>query len=685
MIPEIGHFALALALCVAVVQAVFPMVGAQRGDLALMNLSRPAAVALFLTIAVAFAALTHSFIVSDFSVSNVYLNSHTDKPLLYKISGVWGNHEGSLLLWILILALFGVAVTLFGRNLPPALRARALSVQAMIIVGFLLFILFTSNPFERIDPAPLNGRGLNPLLQDPGLAFHPPMLYLGYVGFSMAFSFAIAALIEGRVDAAWARWVRPWTLLAWIFLTLGIALGSWWAYYELGWGGWWYWDPVENASFIPWLSGTALLHSAIVVEKRDTLKSWTILLAIITFSLSLLGTFLVRSGVITSVHAFATDPTRGVFILILLAVTVVGSLSLYAWRAPQMKSGGVFAPVSREGTLLLNNVLLSTAAATVLLGTLYPLFADALQLGKVSVGPPFFNAVFVPLMVPMVIVMAVGPMLAWKRGDAFGAAKRLWLALVAAAVVFAGTYVAAGGEVTNVGAAFGMGLGAWLLIGTLIEWAERVHLFRAAPSTVLKRAGGLPRAAYGMTLAHAGTAILIMGVVGNTAWKSESIQVMSPNSTVEMAGHVYQFMGAEAVEGPNYDAIRGHFLLMDDDGAVLAELEPEKRRYRTRSMDTTEAAIHTSGLNDYYAVIGDASPDKGPGAFVTRFYYEPFVPLLWYGALMMGLGGLVSLTDRRHRVGAPTRKRAAVSANTVPAAPPEPVAGSGAVAPGRVS
>jgi cytochrome c-type biogenesis protein CcmF len=658
MIPEIGHFALALALCVALVQAVVPLVGAHRDNLAMMEVARPASLALLLTIGVSFAALTHSYIVSDFSVINVLQNSHTDKPLLYKISGVWGNHEGSLLLWILILAVFSAAVAVFGRNLPPTLRARALAVQAMITVGFLLFILFTSNPFERVDPAPLNGNDLNPLLQDPGLAFHPPMLYLGYVGFSMAFSFAIAALIEGRVDAAWARWVRPWTLIAWVFLTLGIALGSWWAYYELGWGGWWYWDPVENASFIPWLSGTALLHSAIVVEKRDTLKSWTILLAIVTFSLSLLGTFLVRSGVITSVHAFASDPTRGVFILLLLAVTVVGSLSLYAWRAPQMKSGGVFSPVSREGTLLLNNVLLSTASATVLLGTLYPLFADALELGKVSVGPPFFNAVFVPLMIPMIIVMALAPMMAWKRGDALGAAKRLWLALVGAAVVFVGTYIAAGGSIVEVGAAFGMGLAAWLLLATVIEWAERVHLFRGSLGNSLKRAAGLPRAAYGMTLAHAGTAILIIGVVGNTAWKTESIQVMAPGETLEVSGKTYLFEGAERVEGPNYSAIRGHVTLMDAEGRVLARLDPEKRDYNARAMDTTEAAIHTDGLHDYYVVIGDPSPDRGAGAHVTRIYYEPFVPFLWYGALMMGLGGLVSLTDRRHRIGAPTRARA---------------------------
>jgi len=667
MIPEIGHFALVLALGVAAVQAVVPLVGAQRGNMAWMELARPASVALMLCIGLAFAALMYSFVVSDFSVRNVFLNSHSAKPLLYKISGVWGNHEGSLLLWILILAIFSVAVSLFGRNLPPALRARALAVQAMITTGFLMFILFTSNPFDRLDPAPLEGRGLNPLLQDPGLAFHPPMLYLGYVGFSMAFSFAIAALIEGRVDAAWARWVRPWTLVAWVFLTFGIALGSWWAYYELGWGGYWYWDPVENASFIPWLSGTALLHSAIVVEKRDTLKSWTILLAIVTFSLSLLGTFLVRSGVITSVHAFATDPARGVFILLLLAITVIGSLSLYAWRAPTMKAGGVFSPLSREGSLLLNNVLLSTASATVLLGTLYPLFADALHLGKVSVGPPFFNSVFVPLMTPMLILMGVGPLLAWKRGDALGAVRRLWVALVAAAVVIAATWVVAGGSVTDVGVALGMGLGAWLLVATLVEWAERVKLFRVSPSETWSRAVNLPRAAYGMTVAHVGTALLVMGIVGNAAWKWETIQVMHPGETLSLGSHAIVFEGAERLPGPNYDAIRGHFRLLDDDGDTVTGMAPEKRQYTTPPMATTEAAIHTTGGTDYYAVIGDSSPESGEGAFVTRFYVEPFVPFLWYGALLMGVGGLVSLSDRRHRVGAPRRARAASVATQAPA------------------
>ncbi|MBY0448533.1 MAG: heme lyase CcmF/NrfE family subunit, partial [Hyphomonadaceae bacterium] len=434
MIVELGHYALILALAVALIQASVPLIGAARREPAWMALAAPASVAQFLCVAVAFGALTYAYVVSDFSVLNVAQNSHTAKPMLYKISGVWANHEGSMLLWVTILAVFGVAVALFGGNIPPALRARALSVQAMISVAFLLFILFTSNPFLRLATPPANGNGLNPLLQDPGLAFHPPFLYLGYVGFSMAFSFAIAALIEGRVDAAWARWVRPWTLAAWVFLTLGIALGSWWAYYELGWGGWWYWDPVENASFMPWLVGTALLHSSIVVEKRDALKSWTILLAILAFGLSLLGTFLVRSGVITSVHSFASDPARGIFILVILGLAVGGALALYAFRAPTLKSGSLFSPVSREGSLLLNNVLMATAAGTVLLGTLYPLFADALNLGKVSVGGPFFNSVFLPLMAPLVVTMAVGPLLAWKRGDLKAALFKLRLAVVATAI-----------------------------------------------------------------------------------------------------------------------------------------------------------------------------------------------------------------------------------------------------------
>ena len=488
MIPEIGHYALVLALFLALVQSVLPLVGAARGDAAWMDVAKPAAVGQFAMILASFLALTYAHVVSDFSVLNVVQNSHSMKPMLYKVAGVWGNHEGSMVLWVLILALFGCAVALFGRNLPPTLKARVLSVQAMIGVGFLLFIIATSNPFTRVDPAPLDGTDLNPLLQDPGLAFHPPFLYFGYVGFSMAFSFAVAALIEGRIDPAWARWVRPWTLAAWAGLTLGIALGSWWAYYELGWGGWWFWDPVENASFMPWLAGTALLHSAIVVEKRDALKSWTVLLAILTFVLSLIGTFLVRSGVLTSVHAFAVDPARGVFILLLLTVATVGALLLYAIRAPSMKMGGLFAPISREGALVLNNLLLSTATATVFLGTLYPLFLDAIDAGKVSVGPPFFNSTFIPLMVPLVAAMSVGPLLAWKRADLAGALSRLKFAAVLTVICVLGAlYAYQGGPVM---ALLGVAMAAWAFFGAIFEFADRIRLFRAPLGDSLRRAGG---------------------------------------------------------------------------------------------------------------------------------------------------------------------------------------------------
>ena len=491
------------------VQSTVPLVGAARRDPVLMSIARPAASAQFLAIAAAFAALTHAYVTSDFSVQNVAENSHSLKPMLYKVSGVWGNHEGSMILWVLILALFGFAVAAFGNNLPPTLRARVLAVQGMIGVGFLSFILLTSNPFERLDPAPLDGNDLNPLLQDPGLAFHPPMLYLGYVGFSMAFSFAIAALIEGRVDPAWARWVRPWTLAAWIALTAGITLGSWWAYYELGWGGWWYWDPVENASFMPWLAGTALLHSAIVVEKRAALKSWTILLAIITFGLSLMGTFLVRSGVLTSVHTFAVDPERGLFILALLVVFIGGALVLFAIRAPAMKLGGMFQPISREGGLVMNNLLLSVATATVFIGTLYPLFLDATTGQKVSVGPPFFNAAFVPVMMPLVLLMAIGPMLAWKRGDLPGAMARLWTAALISAGVAGFVWSEISGE--SFAPIIGFAFAGWLAGGALTEWTDRVALFRAPFVTALARAAGLPRSAHGMTLAHLGLAVFICG------------------------------------------------------------------------------------------------------------------------------------------------------------------------------
>lgn len=653
MIAEIGHFALILALGVAILQAVVPLVGARRDDPVLMGLAGPASAVQFVLVGIAFAALMHAYVTSDFSVLNVAQNSHTDKPMLYKVSGVWGNHEGSLLLWITILSVFGLAVTLFGRNLPPGLKARALAVQALITVGFLLFILFTSNPFERLDPAPFNGQGLNPLLQDPGLAFHPPFLYLGYVGFSMAFSFAIAALIEGRVDAAWARWVRPWTLAAWVFLTCGIILGSWWAYYELGWGGWWYWDPVENASFMPWLAGTALLHSAVVVEKRDALKSWTIFLAIIAFGLSLLGTFLVRSGVITSVHAFASDPTRGVFILALLVVAIGGSFTLFALRAPSLKTGGLFAPISREGALLLNNVLMATGAGTVLLGTLYPLFADALNLGKVSVGPPFFNSVFVPLMVPMVLAMAVGPLMSWKRSDLAGVLGRMKIVLgltVAAAIAI---WFLQGGSSGPWWAVGGMALAVWLLLGTLAEWAERVKLFKVPVGESLRRAARLPRAAWGMTLTHAGLAVFIAGATASSAWKQESVQSQHIGQAVTVAGYTFTLTDVQDVPGPNYLATTG-FFEVSKDGKTFATMTPAKRVYKMPPRPTTEAAIVGTFLGDVYAVIGDKD---AAGGYVTRLYFNPLVPWMWVGALVMVVGGLVSLSDRRHRIGAPTRAR----------------------------
>jgi cytochrome c-type biogenesis protein CcmF len=655
VIAELGHFALILALLAALVQGSLPMIGAARGDAAWMALARPAAVAQLFLVVFAFCALTQAYVTSDFTLANVVENSHSAKPLLYKITGVWGNHEGSMLLWILILALFGSAVAAFGGNLPPTLRTRVLGVQAWIGIGFLLFTLFTSNPFERVYPAPFDGNDLNPLLQDPGLAFHPPMLYAGYVGFSMAFSFAIAALIEGKVDAAWARWVRPWTLLAWAFLTGGIALGSWWAYYELGWGGWWFWDPVENVSFMPWLLGTALLHSAIVVEKRNALKTWTILLAILTFSLSLIGTFIVRSGLLTSVHAFATDPERGFFILVLLALTIGGSLSLFAVRAPALKAGGLFAPVSREGGMVINNLLLTAACAAVFLGTLYPLFLEAVTGAKVSVGPPFFNATFVPLMVPLIFLMAIGPLLPWKRGDLAGALTRLKLAalgaVLAAALAF---YLRSGGPLLAVAA---IGLAAWLFVGTLVEWGERIKLFRVPLGDSWRRARSLPRAAHGMTLAHAGMAVVMAGMIGSSVWKSEVVTNLKPGETVEIAGYSLLFEGVGKLDGPNY-AIERARITVSRDEEVIAVMFPEKRVYEVRAMPTTEAAIRTTLVSDLYLVIGDSD---GQGGWTVRAYHEPLVPWIWLGCFVMVGGGLVSLSDRRLRVGAPRRKSKSAS------------------------
>jgi cytochrome c-type biogenesis protein CcmF len=650
---ELGHFALALALAVALVQATLPLAGAARGRLDWMDVARTSALAQALLVALAFGCLMLAYVTSDFSVLNVATNSHSAKPLLYRISGTWGNHEGSMLLWVLILALFGAALAGFGGNLPARLRARTLAVQAWIAAGFYLFILFTSNPFTRLEPPPADGRGLNPLLQDPGLAFHPPFLYLGYVGFSMAFSFAVAALIEGRVDAAWARWVRPWTLAAWTFLTIGIALGSWWAYYELGWGGWWFWDPVENASLLPWLAGTALLHSAIVVEKRDTLKAWTIFLAILTFSLSLLGTFLVRSGVLTSVHAFATDPTRGVFILLLLVLFIGGSLALFAWRGPALKGGGLFQPISREGSLLVNNLLLGTVTATVFLGTLYPLLVEAIGGGKVSVGAPFFNATVVPLMAPLVILMAVGPLLPWKRADLGPALRKLWLAALASLAVAAG--VLAWIEPRSVLGMLGLALAAWLLVGTLTELALRIGLFRAPVGESLRRLAGLPRAALGMTLAHAGLALLITGVTASSVWKEERILVMAPGERTAIAGYTLTFDRANIAAGANYSALQGHFTARAGE-RVVAELTPERRFYPVERGDTTEAAIRPRPLGDLYVVIGDQQSDQ---RYVVRAYFEPLVHWIWAGALTMALGGLLSLSDRRLRLGVPARRRPA--------------------------
>ena len=652
MFVETGHFALILALVVATVQAILPLVGARRRDAGLMGAGSAASLTQFGLVALAMLALMSAYVTSDFSVKNVVENSHTDKPLLYKITGVWSNHEGSMLLWVFMLALCGAAVAAFGRNLPPALKARVLAVQGMIGVGFLAFILFTSNPFLRILPAPANGHGLNPVLQDPGLAFHPPFLYLGYVGFSVSFAFAVAALIEGRVDAAWARWVRPWALASWCALTVGIAMGSWWAYYTLGWGGWWFWDPVENASLMPWISGTALIHSAIVVEKRDTLKSWTVLLAIITFALSLVGTFLVRSGVLSSVHAFAVDPARGAFILGLLVATIGGSLVLYAIRAPSLRSVGIFAPISREGALVLNNLLLATAAATVFLGTLYPLFLDAVGGPKLSVGFPFYNATFTPVMVPVLLAMAVGTMLAWKRGDLLAALQRLWLAFaVAGAVVLVGLYVTQGGPMLAV---LGLGLAAWTAMGVLVEWADRIRLFRLPLADSLQRAIHLPRAAHGMSLAHLGIAITAAGIAAQ-AWEVERIETLRPGDSLTIAAYTLRLDTITRVQGPNFTADDATITVLHN-GTPDGALHPQRRFFALQKQTTGETAIRSGVLSDLYVALGDADAS---GAWTVRAYWKPMVSWIWLGGLIMAAGGVVSLSDRRWRVGVAARLRAA--------------------------
>jgi len=655
VIVEIGHFALILALGVALAQTILPVWGAQRGDYTLMRVGVPAAQAQFCFLLIAFFALMAAYVASDFSLLNVVQNSHSAKPLLYKISGVWGNHEGSMLLWVLILAMFGCAVAVFGRNLPPDLKANVLGVQGSISVAFLTFIVTTSNPFMRIDPAPFEGRGLNPILQDPALSFHPPFLYAGYVGFSMAFSFAVAALITGRIDPAWARWVRPWTLAAWMCLTLGIAMGSWWAYYELGWGGWWFWDPVENASFMPWLAGTALLHSAIVMEKRDALKVWTILLAILTFSLSLMGTFLVRSGVLTSVHAFAVDPARGIFILGIMVLFIGGALALFMARAQVLRQGGIFAPVSREGALVLNNLLITTACAAVFIGTLYPMALEAVTGDKISVGPPFFNATFGPLMVPLLMAVPFGPFLAWKRGDILGTSQRLSVAAIVTVLVIIAAYAVSGPGPWL--APLGLGLGIWVIAGAVSEMAFRVKMFRAPWSEVFRRLANLPRAAYGATFAHIGVGVMVLGIVATTAWQSEKIISLKPGESTSIAGYDLKFGGVAPSRGPNYREQIG-LIIVSRGGEEVTRLMPSKRLYVAPRTATTEAGIHAAWTGDLYSVLGDELKD---GAFAIRLYFNPLVRFIWIGTLIMFFGGMVSLSDRRLRVGAPKRARAGAS------------------------
>ncbi|MBL3704544.1 heme lyase CcmF/NrfE family subunit [Sulfitobacter sp. BDSS02] len=645
MVTELGHFALILAFVVAIVQMVVPMIGAQRRWSGWMAVAEPAANIQFLMTAFSFAALMHAFITSDFSLRLVVENSHSAKPMIYKISGTWGNHEGSMLLWVLIVTLFGATAAWFGGNLPPTLRARVLSIQAAIAVAFFAFILFTSNPFIRLAVPPFDGQDLNPLLQDPGLAFHPPFLYLGYVGLSMAYSFAVAALIEGRVDAAWARWVRPWTLAAWIFLTIGIGLGSWWAYYELGWGGFWFWDPVENASFMPWLLAAALLHSAIVVEKRESLKSWTILLAILAFGFSLIGTFIVRSGLLTSVHAFANDPERGVFILIILAFFTGGALTLFAARANAMEAKGVFAMLSRESALVANNIMLAVGCFVVFVGTLWPMVAEMLFDRKLSVGPPFFELAFTPFMVVLGLILPVGALLPWKRARI----KRTLHSLryvFAVAVLLAGLVWTLQSGRSLLGP-IGLFLGAWVVGGALVDLWIRAG---RTPARLLR----LPRADWGRGVAHAGLGVTIFAIAGLMAWEQEDIRVAQLGDSFDVGAFQLTLQKVEEGRGPNYFTTQGTVDLSQN-GRLLAELHPEKRVYPVAQMPTTEAAIDYRFLRDVYVVIGDQQDN---GGWVIRTYIKPFANWIWGGILMMGFGGFLSLTDRRFRVAAGARRQA---------------------------
>jgi len=649
MTIELGHFALILAFALACVSAVAGYVFWRRGE-SIASFLQHGAILQFVMVAVAFATLIQAFVVSDFSLALAANNSHSLKPLIYKISGVWGNHEGSMVLWILILVTFGAMVAAFGRDLPKQLLALVLSTQSLLTAAFTGFTIFTSNPFTRLSPAPFEGAGLNPVLQDLGLAIHPPILYTGYVGFSICFSFAVAALISGRIDAAWARWVRPWTMLAWLFLTLGIAMGSYWAYYELGWGGWWFWDPVENSSFMPWLAGTALLHSAIVMEKRNALKIWTIFLAIITFSLSLLGTFMVRSGILTSVHTFASDPTRGLVILSILAVLIGGAFSLFALRASALRAGGLFAPISREGALILNNLFLATATGAVLVGTLYPLLLDALAGTTISVGGPFFNLTFSILMAPLLIVLPFGPLLAWKRADIVAAAQRL--VGVGALAIFLAILLSALGGVSISLAPIGLLFGFWVAFGAFAELIERGKIGRIPARESLRRLVGLPRSTWSTALGHFGLGVTILGIVATTTWETELVTTMDPGESARLSGYTIAFESFDQVTGPNYTAEQGTFTITGDNGQTRT-LTPQRRAYVGSGAPTTEAAIETYGFSQLYLQLGEPVD----GTHVVRAWYKPYITLIWIGALLMAGAGVLSLSDRRLRVGAPSRAR----------------------------
>jgi cytochrome c-type biogenesis protein CcmF len=649
VIGELGHFALIVAFVLALLQGVLPLAGAQRGVGAWMALAAPAARAQFGFVVVAYACLTAAFVGHDFSLAVVASHSNTLLPTPYRVAAVWGGHEGSMLLWVLMLALWTVAVTFAGRRLPPAFGARVLGVMGLLSSGFIAFLLFTSNPFARLLPAPTEGRDLNPLLQDPGMVLHPPLLYMGYVGFSVAFAFAIAALLSGRLDAAWAKWSRPWTTLAWVFLTLGIALGSWWAYYELGWGGWWFWDPVENASFLPWLAGTALIHSLAVTEKRGAFRSWTVLLAILAFSCSLLGTFLVRSGVLTSVHAFATDPARGVFILGFLVLVIGSALALFAWRAPRVGLGAGFSALSRESLLLANNVLLAVAAASVLLGTLYPLLLDALGLGKISVGPPYFEAVFAPLMAPAVFLLGIGPLLRWREAPLAPLLTRLRWAFAVSVVAGVATALLGGGSALS---ALGVSLAAWVAATTLAALLERVRPERGAP---LAQLALLPRAQWGMLAAHLGVGVFVFGVTMVKSFEAERDVRLAPGESATLGAYTFRFDGAGAALGPNYRAVRAT-VQVSRDGRPVATLHAEKRLYAAQGSPMTEAAIDSGLTRDLYVSLGEP---VGPTAWAMRLQVKPFVDWIWGGCALMALGGLLAATDRRYRAA----RRAAAAAD----------------------